>query len=94
MLPYWFSAMTMKSVGKAANDMVKEIRKQLHDNPGIRDGTVEPNYSECVRISTQASLKEMIAPGALVIFTPLITGLFFGPKAVAGLLPGALVSGV
>jgi inorganic pyrophosphatase len=94
MLPYWFSALTMKSVGKAANQMVEEIRTQLRENPGIRTGESEPNYERCVAISTQASLKEMIAPGALVILTPIIIGLFFGPKAVAGLLPGALVSGV
>jgi len=94
MLPYWFSAMTMKSVGKAANEMVAEIRNQLKQNPGIRDGSVEPDYERCVAISTQASLREMVGPGAMVIFTPIIIGFCFGPKAVAGLLPGALISGV
>jgi inorganic pyrophosphatase len=94
MLPYAFSAMTMKSVGKAALEMVFEIRKQLAENPRIKTGEDYPNYERCVAISTQASLKEMIGPGALVICTPLLIGLFFGPRAVAGLLPGALVSGV
>jgi len=94
MLPYAFSAMTMKSVGKAALQMVFEIRKQLAENPRIKTGEDYPNYERCVAISTQASLKEMIGPGALVIGTPLLIGLLFGPRAVAGLLPGALVSGV
>jgi len=94
MLPYGFSAMTMKSVGKAANEMVVEIRKQLSERPGIKNGTEDPDYERCVSISTSASLREMIGPGALVIFTPMFVGLVLGPKAVAGLLPGALVSGV
>jgi len=94
MLPYAFSAMTMKSVGKAAFQMVEEIRRQLANEPRIKTGEVNPDYERCVAISTQASLREMIGPGALVICTPLFMGLFFGPRAVAGLLPGALVSGV
>jgi inorganic pyrophosphatase len=94
MLPYGFSAMTMKSVGTAAFAMVKEVRSQLRENPGIRDGSVKPDYKKCVAISTSASLKEMIGPGLLVILTPIFIGIIFGPKAVAGLLPGALVSGV
>ena len=94
MLPYLFSAFTMRSVGHAAMKMVEEVRRQLHSHPGIKEGTEDPDYKACVRISTQASLKEMIAPGILVIFTPLIVGFLFGPKAIAGLLPGALVSGV
>eukprot|EP00330_Aristerostoma_sp_ATCC50986_P001544 CAMPEP_0114586558 /NCGR_PEP_ID=MMETSP0125-20121206/9744_1 /TAXON_ID=485358 ORGANISM="Aristerostoma sp., Strain ATCC 50986" /NCGR_SAMPLE_ID=MMETSP0125 /ASSEMBLY_ACC=CAM_ASM_000245 /LENGTH=96 /DNA_ID=CAMNT_0001782041 /DNA_START=32 /DNA_END=319 /DNA_ORIENTATION=+ len=84
----------MKSVGKAALEMVFEIRRQLSDNPKIRTGEVNPDYERCVSISTQASLREMVGPGALVIITPLLVGLVFGPRAVAGLLPGALVSGV
>lgn len=94
MLPYLFSAFTMKSVGLAADKMVNEVRRQLNTNPGIKDGTSDPDYAACVKISTQASLVEMIAPGILVIFTPLVVGFLFGPKAIAGLLPGALVSGV
>jgi len=86
--------MTMKAVGKAANLMVEEIRRQLAERPGIKKGTENPDYERCVAISTKASLKEMIGPGALVIFTPMVVGLFLGPRAVAGLLPGALVSGV
>jgi inorganic pyrophosphatase len=94
MLPYAFSAMTMKSVGQAAKEMVEEVRRQLRENPKIKTGEQNPDYDSCVRISTAASLKEMFAPGALVIFTPLVLGSVFGPKAVAGLLPGALISGV
>jgi inorganic pyrophosphatase len=94
MLPYAFSAMTMKSVGKAALEMVFEIRKQLAENPKIKTGEVNPDYERCIAISTQASLREMVGPGALVIGTPIFVGMMFGPRAVAGLLPGALVSGV
>lgn len=84
----------MKSVGKAALGMVEEIRKQIRENPGILTGSVEPDYKACIRISTRASLIEMIAPGCLVIFTPMILGIAFGPKIIAGFLPGAIVSGV
>ncbi|KAL4478399.1 hypothetical protein ABPG74_006634 [Tetrahymena malaccensis] len=94
MLPYAFSAFTMKSVGKAALEMVEEIRRQIRNEPGILTGDKEPDYQSCIAISTKSSLKEMIAPGALVILSPILTGIFFGPVAVAGLLPGALVSGV
>lgn len=94
MIPYWFSAMTMKSVGKAAFSMVEEVRRQFHEKPGIMEGTEDPDYEECVRISTDASLKEMFAPGALILLTPLIVGFFFGVQALAGVLAGALVSGV
>jgi len=94
MIPYWFSAMTMKSVGKAAFAMVQEVRRQFHENPGIMEGTSDPDYEECVRISTDASLKEMFAPGALILLTPLIVGFFFGVQALAGVLAGSLVSGV
>lgn len=94
MLPYAFSALTMKSVGRAAKIMVINIREQLAENPGIREGTVKPDYQACIKISTDASLKEMILPGLLVLVTPFVMGMLFGTTAVAGLLPGALVSGV
>jgi len=94
MLPYWFSAMTMKSVGKAANDMVIEVRRQFREMEGVLAGTRPPDYARCVAISTQAALREMIAPACLVLFTPIIVGFLFGVKALAGLLAGALVSGV
>jgi len=94
MLPYWFSAMTMKSVGLAARDMVEEVRAQIRKEPRILDGTVAPDYQRCIRISTEASLREMVPPGALVMFTPIIVGFLFGVQALAGVLAGALVSGV
>jgi len=94
MLPYWFSAMTMKSVGMAALEMVKEVRRQVRHSPGILTGEVDPDYESCIGISTAASLREMIPPGLLVILSPILAGFFFGPKCLAGLLVGGLVSGV
>ncbi len=91
MMPYAFSALTMKSVGKAANDMVAECMRQF---PKIISGEIKPQYSRCIAISTEASLREMIAPGLLVILSPLVFGLGLGKNACAGLLSGALVSGV
>jgi len=93
MLPYWFSALTMKSVGKAADEMVEEVRRQFK-NPAIIDGTQEPDHKACIDVSTKASLKEMIAPGLLVMLTPIFAGVVFGTKVVAGILPGALLSGI
>lgn len=94
MLPYWFSAMTMKSVGNAALKMVEEVRRQFNSMPGLMQGTTKPDYAKCVQISTDASLKEMIPPAALVMFSPLVAGTLFGVETLAGLLAGALVSGV
>jgi inorganic pyrophosphatase len=93
MLPYAFSAMTMKSVGSAAQEMVEEVRKQFQDGEIIA-GNREPDFQTCIKVSTDASLKEMILPGILVMFTPLFFGILFHPALVAGLLPGALLSGV
>eukprot|EP00163_Fabomonas_tropica_P024824 TRINITY_DN4277_c0_g3_i2.p1 TRINITY_DN4277_c0_g3~~TRINITY_DN4277_c0_g3_i2.p1 ORF type:complete len:620 (+),score=230.93 TRINITY_DN4277_c0_g3_i2:278-2137(+) len=94
MLPYWFSAMTMKSVGNAALEMVEEVRDQFKNIPGLMDGSGTPDYDRCVRISTVASLKEMLPPGALVMLTPLIVGFLFSKNMLAGVLIGGLVSGV
>jgi hypothetical protein len=94
MLPYWFSAMTMKSVGKAALAMVEEVRRQFRTISGLMEGTAKPDYKRCVQISTDASIREMIPPGALVMLTPIIVGTLFGVETLAGLLAGALVSGV
>jgi inorganic pyrophosphatase len=93
MLPFWFSAMTMKSVGLAAMDMVNEIRRQFQD-PAVADGSKEPDYDACVRIATQAALHQMVPPAALVMLTPILVGVIFGKHSLAGLLPGAIVSGV
>jgi inorganic pyrophosphatase len=93
MLPYAFSAMTMQAVGDAANDMIKEISDQFADGK-IKSGEKEPDYAKCISISTKASLRMMIAPGLLVIGSPLLFGFLFGPKSVGGLLAGCIVSGV
>ena len=94
MLPFVFSALTMNSVGKAANEMVQEVRRQFKEDPGIMKGTSKPNYTRCVNISTQAALKEMIAPGLMAIIVPVVIGKVFGAQCLAGLLAGALASGV
>jgi inorganic pyrophosphatase len=93
MMPYAFSALTMKSVGSAAKKMIKEIESQFSDGL-IKKGLKKPDYKKCIMISTEASLREMILPGVLVIFTPIFLGIVFHPLLVAGLLPGALLSGV
>ncbi len=93
MLPYLFSAMTMKSVGVAAGQMVIEVRRQFSD-PRIKNSQIEPDYESCIRVSTTASLKEMIAPGLLVVLTPIFCGVVLHPVIVAGLLPGSLLSGI
>ena len=93
MLPYWFSAMTIRSVGSAALKMVEEVRRQFNTIPGLMEGTASPDYAACVKISSDASLKEMIPPGALVLLTPLIAGTFFGVETLSGVLAGSLVSG-
>jgi len=92
MLPYWFSALTMKSVGEAAQQMVAKVKDLVTDD--VRRGLVTPDYKACVAISTNASLKMMMWPGALVMLTPIIVGYFLGVECLAGVLAGALVSGV
>ncbi len=93
-LPFSFSAMTMRSVGKAAFDMIEEVRRQFRTIPGLLEGKARADYATCVDISTGASLRQMIAPGILVIATPLLTGWLFGVEMLAGLLIGALIVGV
>ncbi len=92
-LPFLFTAMTMKSVGKAAFDMIEEVRRQFREIPGLMEGTGKPDYAQCVAISTQAALREMIAPGVLIMGSPLVVGFLFGVPAVAGMLAGSLVTG-
>jgi len=92
-LPYTFSAMTIKSVGEAAFDMIEEVRRQFKNIPGLMEGTAQPDYAECVSISTRAALREMIPPAILILGTPLVVGFLFGIPALAGVLAGSLVSG-
>ena len=94
MLPFLFSAMTMNSVGKAANEMIEEVRRQFRENKGIMEGNAKPDYARCVHISTGAALHEMIAPGLLAIVAPLMIGILLGTEALGGMLAGSLASGV
>lgn len=94
MLPFLFSALTMNSVGKAANQMIEEVRRQFREKRGIMEGTEKPDYAKCVDISTGAALKEMIAPGLIAIVVPLLVGIVLGVEALGGMLAGALSAGV
>jgi H+-translocating diphosphatase len=92
MMPYAFSALTMRSVGSAAAEMCEVVKNQINQK---RSGErAELDYKECIEVSTKASLKEMLLPGVMVILTPLLIGILFGPEAVAGYLAGVIVSGV
>jgi K(+)-stimulated pyrophosphate-energized sodium pump len=94
MLPFLFSSMAMKAVGVAAMDMIEEVRRQFREIPGLLEGKAKPDTARCVKISTEASLKRMLAPGALAILTPVIVGFLMGAEALGGLLAGVTVSGV
>ena len=94
MLPFLFGALTMQSVGKAATEMVEEVRRQFREKKGILEGTEKPDYSKCVAISTNAALRKMIFPGILAIISPLLTGILLGTEALAGLIGGGVLAGV
>lgn len=93
MLPFAFCSMTIKAVGDAAGFIVQEVRRQFKEVAGLLDGTGKPEYTNCVKITTQAAQKKMMAPAMLALIAPILTGLLLGVDAVAGLLVGALVSG-
>ena len=93
MLPFVFSALTMKAVGRAAMAIVNEVRRQFREIPGIMDGTGKPDYARCVDISTTGALKEMIVPGLMAVVVPIATGFILGREALGGLLIGAVGSG-
>jgi K(+)-stimulated pyrophosphate-energized sodium pump len=94
MIPFIFSSLAIKAVGEAAMAMVEEVRRQFRSIPGIMEGTGKPEYDKCVAISTEASLKKMMLPGAIAILSPIIIGFIFGPEVLGGFLAGATVSGV
>ena len=94
MIPVVFSAYAMNAVGKAAMDMVNEVRRQFREIPGIMEGTGKPDYARCVEISTKAALREMMMPGAITLITPLLVGFLMGPEALGGYMAGVTVSGV
>jgi K(+)-stimulated pyrophosphate-energized sodium pump len=94
MIPVVFSALAMNSVGKAAMDMVNEVRRQFREIPGIMEGTGKPEYGKCVEISTKAALREMMLPGIITIVTPIIIGVVMGAEALGAYMAGVTVSGV
>lgn len=94
MIPFIFSSLAIRAVGEAAMAMVEEVRRQFRTIPGIMEGTGKPEYDKCVAISTEASIKKMVLPGAITIISPLVIGFVMGPEALGGFLAGATVSGV
>ncbi len=94
MIPFIFSSLAIAAVGRAAMDMVNEVRRQFREIPGIMEYKAKPEYEKCVAISTNASIREMIAPGAIALIVPIVVGFLFGPEVLGGLLAGVTVSGV
>ncbi len=94
MIPFIFSSLAIAAVGRAAMAMVQEVRRQFREIPGIMEYKAKPEYDKCVAISTQASLREMMLPGAIALVTPVLVGFAFGPEVLGGLLAGVTVSGV
>ncbi|MCK9481407.1 MAG: sodium-translocating pyrophosphatase [Bacteroidia bacterium] len=94
MIPFIFSSLAIAAVGRAAMDMVNEVRRQFREIKGIMEYEARPEYEKCVEISTKASIREMIAPGAIALLTPVVVGFIFGPEVLGGLLAGVTVSGV
>jgi K(+)-stimulated pyrophosphate-energized sodium pump len=94
MLPFVFSAMLFRAVGNAAFKMIDEVRRQLREKPGIMEGTDKPDYAQCVGISTDGAIRGMLLPGFMAILVPIFVGLVFGPETLAGVLVGALASGL
>lgn len=94
MIPFIFSSLAIRAVGEAAMSMVEEVRRQFRTIPGIMEGTGKPEYDKCVAISTEASIKKMMLPGAIAIISPIVMGFLLGPEALGGFLAGATVSGV
>ncbi len=93
MIAFVFSSLTIKAVGRAAGEMVKEVRRQFREIPGIMEGTGKPEYAKCIKISTQAAQKEMLMPALVGLLSPIFTGLIFGVPGVLGILTGALSTG-
>ena len=94
MLPFLFSALTMNAVGRSANDMIEEVRRQFREITGLLEGEAEPDSARCVEISTRSAIREMVAPGLIAVLAPVLTGFLLGVSGLGGLLAGALVTGV
>jgi K(+)-stimulated pyrophosphate-energized sodium pump len=93
MLPFLFSALTMQAVGRAAQGIVDEVRRQFREIPGLMEGTAQPDSARCVDISTKSALREMILPGVMAVIAPIATGFILGEAALGGLLIGAVSAG-
>jgi K(+)-stimulated pyrophosphate-energized sodium pump len=93
-LPFYIGALTMTAVGRAAQGMVEEVRRQFREIPGLMEGTAKPDSARCVDISTRAALREMVLPGTVAVMAPVVVGYFLGVAALGGLLAGATVTGV
>ena len=94
MLPFLFSALTMNAVGRSANDMIEEVRRQFREIPGLMEGKAEPDSARCVEISTKSAIREMVIPGVIAVLAPIAVGFLLGVAGLGGLLAGALVTGV
>ena len=94
MLPFLFSALTMNAVGRSANDMIEEVRRQFKEITGLLEGKAEPDSARCVEISTKSAIREMIVPGLIAVLAPIAAGFLLGISGLGGLLAGALVTGV
>ena len=92
-LPFVFASLSMKAVGRAAGDMVEEVRRQFREKPGIMEGKDTPDYAACVEISTKGAQREMVLPSLLAVIAPVLVGVIFGPFTVIALLAGALATG-
>ena len=93
-LPFFFSAQALDAVGRAAGHMIEEVRRQMREIPGLREGKAKPDYARCVDISTRMALKEMIYPSLVALIAPVLIGFTLGTEALAGVLGGSLVTGM
>ena len=93
-LPFFFSAQALDAVGRAARYMIEEVRRQMREIPGLREGKAKPDYARCVDISTRVALKEMVIPSIIALLSPIVVGFVLGTEALAGLLGGCLLTGM